>query len=220
RGMSAWLPRTNVLLKDFKGSAMRLTDTIKQATQQLVEREGRPLESLSSSSIRKEDYAKGIAQRDGIRRGLVCVLSAVEPCITFSVGPNRQAKKREVRRLQGKRLHQYFYLIDRQLGWLNVRLQTWFPFTVQMAINGRERLSQRLMRKGIPFERRENCFVDIAMAAAAQRRVRQVVDRFAQTWRQPDQPSIEVLLPDAEPLRSAMLVELVHADLERRLAKG
>jgi hypothetical protein len=106
RGMSAWLQRANVLLKDFKEYAMGLTDTIKQATQRIAEREGRPLEYLASSSLRKDDYAKGIAERDGISRGLVCVLSAVEPCITCTVGPNRQARKLEVRRLEGKCLPQ------------------------------------------------------------------------------------------------------------------
>ncbi len=177
QGMGAWLHRANVWLKDFKGAAMRLTETIKQATQQLAERDRRPVESLASSSIRKEDDAKDIAQRDGVTSGLVCVLSAVEPCITFTVGPNRQAMMREVRRHEGKCLHQYFDLIDPQLGWLNVRLQTWFPLTVQVVINGREWLSRQLVKKGIPFERRENGFVDIADLPAAQR----LMDRQSRT---------------------------------------
>jgi hypothetical protein len=176
-GMGAWLHRANVLLKDFKDYAMGLTETIKQATQQLAEREQRPLEYLPCSSIRKEDHARSIAERDGVTDGLVCVLTAVEPCITFTVGPNRQEKKLEVRRQQGKCLHQYFYLIDPQLGWLNVRLQTWFPFTIQVVINGREWLSRQLMNKGIAFERRENGFVDIAEVAAAQR----LMDRQCRT---------------------------------------
>lgn len=177
QGMGAWLHRANVLLKDFREYAMGLTDTIKQTTQRLAEREGRPMEYLPSSRIRKEDHARAIAQRDGVTGGLVCVLSAVEPCITFTVGPNRQAKKLEVRRQHAKCLHQYFYLIDPQLGWLNVRLQTWFPFTVQIVINGREWLARQLVKKGIAFERRENGFVDIADVAAAQR----LLDRQSRT---------------------------------------
>src|SRR5690606_20193025 len=136
KGMGTWLHHADVLLKDFREYAMGLTDTIKQATHQLAESNGRPVEYLPSSAIRKEDHARQIGQRDRIQTGLVCVLTAVEPCITFTVGPNRQAKKLEVRRQEGKCLHQYFYLIDPQLGWLNVRLQTWFPFTVQIVING------------------------------------------------------------------------------------
>jgi hypothetical protein len=89
--------------------------------------------------------------------------------MTFTVGPNREAKRLELRSHHGKCLHQYFYLIDPQLGWLNVRLQTWFPFTVHVVINGREWLSQALCRKGITFERRDNCFVDIRDVSHAQR---------------------------------------------------
>ena len=77
---------------------MGLTDTLQQTTQRVAERDRRSLEYLASSSIRKEDYAKDIAQRDGVVSGLVCVLTAALPCITLTVGPNRQAKKREVLR--------------------------------------------------------------------------------------------------------------------------
>lgn len=169
RGMGTWLCRANVLLKDFKGYAMGLTERIKQATHDLAEKAGRPVIYLHSSSLRKEDFARDVAEQDGITEGLVCVLTAVEPCMTFTVGPNREAKRLELRSHQGKCLHQYFYLMDPQLGWLNVRLQTWFPFTVQVVINGREWLSQQLRRRGIAFERRDNCFVDLADVSRVQR---------------------------------------------------
>jgi hypothetical protein len=168
-GMAVWLNRANVLLKDFRDYAMELTDQIKQATAAVAEKAGRRLHYLASSSLRKEDFTKLIAQREGITEGLVCILTAVEPCMTFTVGPNREAKKLELRSFQGKCLHQYFYLIDPQLGWLNVRLQTWLPFTVHIVLNGREWLAQQLCRQGIDFERRDNCFTDLADVARAQR---------------------------------------------------
>lgn len=168
-GMGTWLGHTGVLLKDFRDYAMGLTDQIKQATKDLAEKAERPLRYLHSSSLRKEHLARDIAQRDGIDEGLVCVLTAVEPCHTFTVGPNREAKKLELRSHHGKCLHQYFYLIDPQVGWLNVRLQTWFPFTIHIVINGREWLSHQLFRKGIDFERRDNCFTDIADISRAQK---------------------------------------------------
>jgi len=169
KGMGVWLSCASVLLKDFKGYAMGLTDQIKQATHDLAEKAGRPVHYLASSSLRKENLARDIAERDGITEGLVCVLTAVEPCSTFTVGPNREAKKLELRSHPGKCLHQYFYLIDPQLGWLNVRLQTWFPFTVHIVINGREWLAQQMVRKGIDFERRENCFTDLGDVSRAQK---------------------------------------------------
>lgn len=169
RGLTVWLSHASVLLKHFRDYAMGLTDQIKQATAAIAEQAGRPVHYLASSSLRKEDFARHIAERDGITEGLVCILTAVEPCMTFTVGPNREAKKLELRSFQGKCLHQYFYLIDPQLGWLNVRLQTWLPFTVHIVINGREWLAQQLCRQGVDFERRDNCFTDLANVAGAQR---------------------------------------------------
>lgn len=177
QGMGSWLGHTGVLLKDFRSYAMGLTDRIKGSTQELAQQADRPLEYLTSSSIRKEDYARQIAERDNITSGLVCVLSAVEPCMTFKVGPNRQKKMLELRRQQAKCLHYYFYLIDSQWGWLNVRLQTWLPFTIHVVVNGRERLAQQLLAGGIDFERRGNCFIDLADPASAQ----QLMDRQRRT---------------------------------------
>lgn len=177
-GLGTWLHRCGVLLKDFRAYALQLTDQIKTATEQIAQQEtGEPVIYLSSSAIRKEDFARQIAERKEITQGTVCVLSAVEPCHTFEVGPNREAKKLELRAKQGKCLHYYFYQIDPRWGWLNVRLQTWFPFTVQVVINGREWLAQDLLREGIAFERRDNCFVDIADVARAQ----QLMDRQMKT---------------------------------------
>lgn len=169
KGMGGWLHHAGVLLKDFKGYAMGLTERIKGAGEALAQQAGRPLMYLASPQQRKEDLAHEIAERDGVTQGLVCVLTAVEPCMTFTVGPNRAKKQLELRYHQSKCLHQYFYLVDRQLGWLNVRLQTWLPFTVQIVINGREWLSRELLRKGIDFERRDNCFTDLGDVARAQR---------------------------------------------------
>jgi len=167
-GMSIWLTRTGILYKHFKEYALGLTDRIKQATQQIADQADRPIQYLNSSNLRKETVAREIAARDNITEGLVCVLTCVEPCMTFQVGPNRAKKKLELRAHNGKCLHQYFYLIDPQLGWLNIRLQTWLPFTVKVVINGREWLSRELVKRDIAFERRDNCFVDVADLELAQ----------------------------------------------------
>lgn len=172
-GMGSWLWHNRVLWKDFPRYAEGLTDRIKDRTRRLADESGRPIEYLPSSGIRKETYAREIAERDNITSGLVCVLSAVEPCMSFAVGRDRAAKKLELRYQNRKCLHYYFYLIDSRCGWLNVRLQTWLPFTVHVVLNGREWLACQLRRRGIDFERRGNCFTDIADLRTAQ----QLLDR-------------------------------------------
>ncbi len=38
-----------------------------------------------NGKLRKDDYAKEIAQRDGITQGLICVLRILEPCQSFTM---------------------------------------------------------------------------------------------------------------------------------------
>jgi WD40 repeat protein len=54
------------------------------------------------------------------------------------------------------------------------------------------------------------------MGAAAER----CIDRFEEAWQQGLAPSIDDYLPADAELRAAVLVELVHADVERRLERG
>ena len=38
------------------------------------------------------------------------------------------------------------------------RIQTWFPFAMQIGLNGREWLAQKMQANGLDFERSDNCF--------------------------------------------------------------
>jgi hypothetical protein len=40
---------------------------------------------------------------------------------------------------------------------MNARLQTWFPFNIQICLNGREWLARAMDREGLRYEKRENC---------------------------------------------------------------
>src|SRR5262249_14966294 len=125
RGLKAYLWQAQVLLKHFKDFALGLTDSIRSATLGLAQEHGRPVVYLPSSAERKEDRALAIASADGISQGLLCVLSCVEPCLSFQVGPNSQTKRLELRCHPAKCQHYYFYLLDPQLGLCHLRLQTW-----------------------------------------------------------------------------------------------
>jgi hypothetical protein len=168
RGLGTYLNSHRILLKDFRGWAMGLTDQIQTATEQLARQRHRPLIYLPSSSERKETRAIEIAKADGVTEGLIAVFKCVEPCHTFTVGPNASAKRLELRQGPGKCSHLYFYVRDPKYGPLSVRLQTWFPFTVHICLNGREWLAQQLATEGIAYEQRDNCFVGIADIPRAQ----------------------------------------------------
>jgi len=167
-GMLSSLWQRQVKLKDFAQHAQAMTATLKQGIEQQAQTLGRPLVYVHRGKVSLEALAQEIAQRDGIREGLVCVLSRVEACSSDAVHPNRETKQLDLRKSPKKCLHSYHYLLDPQLGWLHTRLQSWYPFALQVCLNGREWLGRQLDRAGIRYRRRDNCFVDVADLAAAQ----------------------------------------------------
>ncbi len=166
--MLKFLNSLSVLLKDFREWAQSLTDRVRQATQQVATAAGRPVIYLVSSQIRKEDYIREIAMRDGIEQGLIAVLTCVEPCRTWQVRRNAGTKHLELESMMKKCLFHYFYFLDSRFGLRHVRLQTWLPFNVHICLNGREWLAEDLKRIRMPFEKRDNCFVDVEDVPRAQ----------------------------------------------------
>jgi hypothetical protein len=118
--------------------------------------------------VRKEDVARQIARDDGITRGLICVLTAVEPCWSFHVRRDPKQKRLVLEPAWRKCLHLYHYVMHEELGFCHARVQSWLPFNVHACVNGREWLARQMDRAGVPHVRRENCFTAVGDAARAQ----------------------------------------------------
>jgi len=82
---------------------------------------------------------------------------------------NRPAHRLEVFRRSTKCLHFYFYRLDPEFGLMHVRLQSWFPFEIQIWVNGREWPARQLDREGIGYQRYDNTFLHIDDLARAQK---------------------------------------------------
>jgi hypothetical protein len=195
--MMAYLSVLHVLLKDFAAFAARWTEQVRSAARQLAERLGRPVLYLHGSAERKELLARSLARRDGITTGLIGIWSAVEPCLTYFVRRDRAQKKLVLRLEPGKCLHYYFYFLHEQLGLLHLRLQTWFPFGIQVCLNGRHWLARQLERAGIGYVQRENCFTWIQDLPRAQALARA---QLRSCWPALLQPLIEQCHPHAQEL--------------------
>jgi hypothetical protein len=52
---------------------------------------------------------------------------------------------------------------------MHVRLQSWFPFPIQVYIHGREWLAQKIKRAGMEFTPQDNCFTRLQDVRKAQR---------------------------------------------------
>ena len=143
-GMKSYLWAANVLLKDFGQHVLSVTSVLKKASSELAEKASRPIMYLPSSLTDKEKTARRIVEEVGIKQGLICVLTCVEPCISFDIYLNLENKRLEHVTRHRKCLHVYHYFIHPLLGFMNARLQTWFPFNIQVCINGREWLSRQM----------------------------------------------------------------------------
>ncbi len=151
------------ILRDFGEFMKRASTKVVAHAEALAKKAGRPFVYQDRVVHGKDDLARQIAARDGITQGLICVFSTVEPAMCFALAGGA------VRPRLRKCLHLYFYVIDRELGFMHIRLQTWFPFQIQVYMNGHEWLACQLERRGIGFERYENTFLAIDDLPLAQR---------------------------------------------------
>ena len=153
-----YLIQKDILLKDFDSFAKQQTDTLCSHIESFVRENNCPLMYLNSGQIDKGESARRIFLERPDREGLICAFSAVELCKTMTVKPNRETKKLEVTSRPTKCKHYYLYYNDQEFGWMFLKIQTWFPYNVQIYLNGREYLSRLLLTEGIPFSMYNNSF--------------------------------------------------------------
>ena len=163
--MQRFILDQGLLFKDFKMFVTKHSERIKQHAKATAEKSERPYIHLNGR-VRKEEKAREIANRDGITEGLICVLSAVESCQSFKLayGENRPRLVNARR----KCLCLYFYFIDREFGFMHVRIPTWFPFTIQIYLNGHDWLAHKMDQHDIPYNKLENAFLQIEDPQRAQ----------------------------------------------------
>jgi hypothetical protein len=164
--MESLMQRNGLLIRDFKDFVGRESDVLKGHAMGMAKALERPYEYLSEAT-RKDDLAQQIAARDKIKDGLVCVLSTLETCSSFKLALGQTRPR--VERARRKCLCLYYYFMDREFGFLHVRIQTWFPFTVQVYINGHEWLARKMDKNGVGYRRLDNAFLQIDDCRRAQR---------------------------------------------------
>jgi|HubBroStandDraft_1064217.scaffolds.fasta_scaffold93076_1 hypothetical protein len=157
-GMRSYLWANQVLLRDFQTHVQGKTAELLQASLAEAERKKRPILYLPSSGTDKEALARKIMTEDRVRAGLIGVFKCVEPGFTYEVHGNRATKKLQLTGKQGRCLHVYHYYVHPTFGFMYARLQTWFPFAVQIGINGREWLARQMSAAGLKYQRRRNKF--------------------------------------------------------------
>ena len=167
-GLGGYLWAHGLGAKDFGAHAEQMSRRIKDASLAPLQAAGRRVQYLNSGKDNKQQIALRIAAEDDIREGPICALTAVELCSSYAIKPNPMTKRPELAIAKRKCLFLYQYWIHPVFGFMGVRLQTWFPFTFHIFLNGREWLARQMDRAGIGYRRHDNCFTWVQDFARAQ----------------------------------------------------
>jgi hypothetical protein len=160
-GMEQYLSLNSILMKHYADHVKQVSEKIKRESLKPYTNE--QLIFLRSAATDKDAVARKIAAERNITSGLVCAISTLEPSPTF------EHRKTHIIRRDRPSHVLYHYQIDPEMGWMHARIQTWFPFNIQIAVNGREWLARQMDRVGLKYLQQGNCFVWIEDYEQAQK---------------------------------------------------
>jgi hypothetical protein len=161
-GMEQYLWQNQILFKDYAQHVKKVSERLKQVSLEPYRAANLPVIFLRSPQVDKEAMARQIAADRKIGSGPVCALSSLEP------SPTLEHRGTHIIRRDRPCHVLYHYQIHPQVGWMYARMQTWFPFNVQIGLNGREWLARQLDREGLQYHQQGNCLVGIEDYARAQ----------------------------------------------------
>ena len=169
-GMTRYFYEHQFKIFDYPTWAQPLREAIRENAERLAAENGIEIEFVrSKKSFRKEARVKEILDKRGEHPGLVCILSAMEPCGTYKPWHDKRTGKTYLKPDDGKCLHYYFYFIDDDLGLCSARLPTWCPFRLQFYCNGHSYLARQMDQRKIEYRILDNAFGWIADFDQAQK---------------------------------------------------
>jgi len=200
-GMQAFLGRQGVLNKDYKDWTMNQTASIvRDAEEYTQSQRGTNIQYLASCHTRKEEAAHEQQKKSGIESGLIGAWSSIESCNTFKAVYDKAAGFPQIKAEKSRCKHIYFYYDHEDFGFMSIRLQTWAPYEIQIALNGREWLKRLLDKSGSKYFLEGNKFFDLEDYELAQRLLNSQLDtRWINT--------LSGFLPDVFPSMPALLGE-------------
>jgi len=133
-GMTSYLYERKVRIFDYPKFAEPFRNQLRENAERLAADNGIEIEFLCHRKVRKEDRVQEILAQRGEHPGLVCILSAMEPCSTYKPWHNKSTGKTYLLPDDGKCLHYYFYFLDQELGLGYVRVPTWLPCRLQATL--------------------------------------------------------------------------------------
>ena len=152
KGMQEYFWQNELRFKNFGDHVKLVSGRVKEAFLKPFVEQKLPVEFVRSPKLNKDEWARALAAKHGIESGLICALSTMEMSPTFEY-----QKAQLVYHLRPCNVL-YSYQNHPQLGFMYARIQTWFPFHIQVGINGREWLARQMDQEKIRYLRHDNCF--------------------------------------------------------------
>ncbi len=201
-GVINFLRQVQVPLKDYKSYAKETTLALCKSIETKAKQAGQYL-YVNNSKESKEELALRLAAHDKRQQGLIAVIGCVEPCQVVQVRGNRETKKLELRIEPGKCMHYYHYYLDPDYGLRYSRLQSWFPFTMHVGLNGRDWLARQMTNTGLAYEQKDNSFTWVQDWEAAQllldKQLRTAWAPLLDRWANESYPYLKELLAQPVP---------------------
>lgn len=159
-GAMSFFDRRQILYKDSAAWVQAQTAGMISAIDAYAKSQcGAGIKYIGSSRIRKEALAHERQQEHGIQSGLIGAWSCVEAGTSYKIMPSKGHPI--LRYAQTRCKHIYLYLDHPDYGFMNIRIQTWLPYKMQIALNGREWLARQLGKAGVSYDRQRNKFTHI-----------------------------------------------------------
>ncbi len=159
-----------ILNKNYKKWMTEQSQLISQTADQYAKDHcGQGIIPLSTWRLRKEELAHERQKQEQIQSGLIGVWSCLESAFSYRAHFCEKSGYPQLRNYQTHCKHLYFYFDHQDYGFMNIRLQTWFPYHIQICLNGREWLRRSLEKENIEFVAKGNKFLHISDYQEAQR---------------------------------------------------
>jgi hypothetical protein len=166
-GVNSYLYQLKLRRNDFPKHCEKLTAILREDSKRQAADEGVPIQFVSSPKIDKDALARQLAQTHGRTSGRIALLTCQESALTYRLRKNDQGLF-EPRKETTRCSHLYHYFLHERFGLCYVRIQTWFPFTTRVGLNGRLWLARELEKRGVAFQRHRNLITAVKDPAQAQ----------------------------------------------------
>ena len=152
KGMEEYLWQNQIPFKDFGAHVKLVGSRVKEQFLKPFQERNLPVVFERNPEADKDQIARQLALKHKIESGPVCAISVMEPSPTFEY-----CKSRIASRIRPCHVF-YQYQKHAELGWMYSRIQTWFPFRIQIGLNGREWLARQMDQEGLKYVQTGNCF--------------------------------------------------------------